>query len=70
MRVRSNPHRYAGFVVLKAPDVPSVLVEMGYLSNRQDAAFLASRRGQQRIAEALLAAIDRYFAALRAGRLR
>ncbi|RMF71121.1 MAG: N-acetylmuramoyl-L-alanine amidase [Alphaproteobacteria bacterium] len=70
VRVRSNPHRYAGFVVLKAPDVPSVLVEMGYLSNRQDAAFLASRRGQQRIAEALLAAIDRYFAALRAGRLR
>ncbi len=70
LRVRSNPHRYAGFVVLKAPDVPSVLVEMGYLSNRQDAAFLSSRRGQQRIAEALLAAIDRYFAALRAGRLR
>ncbi len=67
--VRSNPHRFAGFVVLKAPDVPSVLVEMGYLSNRQDAAFLGSRRGQQEIAEALLAAIDRYFAALRLGRL-
>ena len=67
--VRSNPHRFAGFVVLKAPDVPSVLVEMGYLSNRQDAAFLGSRRGQQEIAEALLAAIDRYFSALRLGRL-
>ncbi|GIX17164.1 MAG: N-acetylmuramoyl-L-alanine amidase [Rhodothalassiaceae bacterium] len=67
--VRSNPHRFAGFVVLKAPDVPSVLVEMGYLSNRQDAAFLHSRRGRQEIAEALLAAIDGYFEALRLGRL-
>jgi len=59
--LRRNSHRFAGFVVLKAPDVPSVLVEMGYMSNPQDAAMLGSRDGQRRIARALLAAIDRYF---------
>jgi N-acetylmuramoyl-L-alanine amidase len=36
----NNPHRYAGFRVLKAPDVPSVLVELGYLSNAEDEAQL------------------------------
>jgi N-acetylmuramoyl-L-alanine amidase len=51
-------------VVLKAPDVPSVLVEMGYMSNREDAQFLGSRAGQTQIANALLAGIDSYFAAL------
>ena len=34
--IRSRPHRSAGFVVLKAPDVPSVLVELGFLSHPQD----------------------------------
>ena len=34
--LNKNPHRSAGFLVLKAPDVPSVLLELGYLSNSQD----------------------------------
>lgn len=59
--LRRNSHRFAGFVVLKAPDVPSILLEMGYMSNPQDAAMLASRAGQERIAQALLRAVDRYF---------
>ena len=61
--LRRNSHRFAGFVVLKAPDVPSVLVEMGYMSNRRDATFLASDAGRSNIATALVAAVDRYFAA-------
>ncbi|MFQ5346806.1 MAG: N-acetylmuramoyl-L-alanine amidase, partial [Rhodothalassiaceae bacterium] len=62
--LRRNSHRFAGFVVLKAPDVPSVLVEMGYMSNRDDARFLGSTKGRKAIAAALVAAIDRYFSAV------
>ena len=58
-----NNHRSAAFRVLTAPDVPSVLFETGYLTNRADEAALASPAGQRRIAEALAAAIERYFAA-------
>ena len=39
---RTTAHRFASFVVLKAPDTPSVLFETGFLSNKDDAAFLAS----------------------------
>jgi N-acetylmuramoyl-L-alanine amidase len=57
-----NTHRFAGFAVLKAPDVPSVLVEMGYLSNRRDERLLSTSKGRRPIIEALARAIDRYFA--------
>ena len=59
--LRRNSHRFAGFVVLKAPDVPSILLEMGYMSNATDAAMLTSKAGQKRIAQALLKSVDRYF---------
>ena len=62
--LRRNSHRFAGFVVLKAPDVPSVLIEMGYMSNREDARFLGGQKGQREIAAALVAAVDRYFQAV------
>lgn len=61
MSLRRNSHRFAGFVVLKAPDVPSVLFEMGYLSNPKDAANLASAAHQRRIAAAMKSALDQYF---------
>jgi N-acetylmuramoyl-L-alanine amidase len=59
--VINNSHRFAGFVVLKAPDVPSVLVELGYLSNEKDEAALASKRHRRVLANAVRDAIDRYF---------
>jgi N-acetylmuramoyl-L-alanine amidase len=54
-------HRYAGFAVLKSPNVPSALVELGYLSNRTDEKNLKDPKYQQHIGKALLRAIDRYF---------
>lgn len=57
-----NSHRYAGFRVLMAPDVPSVLVELGLLSNAADEKLLMSSRGRDKLAAAISEAIDRYFA--------
>ncbi|MEZ5709476.1 MAG: N-acetylmuramoyl-L-alanine amidase [Blastomonas sp.] len=59
---RSTSHRFASFVVLKAPDVPSVLLETGYLTNSQDVDFLASRSGQKRIAQSVANAVTVFFA--------
>jgi len=59
---RSDAHRFASFVVLKAPDVPSVLLEGGYLSNRDDVQLLASRAGQRKIADAVAQATTLFFA--------
>lgn len=56
-----NAHRFAGFVVLKAPDVPSVLIELGYLSNKDDEQALASAEHRARLCEAMIKAIERYF---------
>jgi N-acetylmuramoyl-L-alanine amidase len=55
-------HRFAAFIVLKAPDIPSILFEAGYLSNLQDAADLQSPAGRQRIAEGMRRAIEAHFA--------
>jgi N-acetylmuramoyl-L-alanine amidase len=61
MLFRSNFHRFAGFIVLKAPDVPSVLLETGYMSNHEDSKFLFSDDGQKTVAASLRRAIERYF---------
>ncbi len=57
--------RYAGFAVLKSPDTPSVLLELGYLSNPRDAARLSDPRYRERLARSIARAIDRYFDNLR-----
>ena len=57
-----NTHRFAGFAVLKAPDVPSVLVELGYLSNPSDERRLNHKRERDRVVAAIARAVDRYFA--------
>jgi N-acetylmuramoyl-L-alanine amidase len=62
MRLRSNSHKFASFVVLKAPDTPSILFETGYISNATDAAFLSSAGGQQKIGRSVASAIQVHFA--------
>jgi N-acetylmuramoyl-L-alanine amidase len=63
-RLHRQPLRSAGFRVLTAPDVPSVLLELGYLSNRGDEALLTSPEWRRRVAGAVTAAIGRYFSAM------
>lgn len=57
----SNTHRFAGFAVLKAPDVPSVLLELGYLSNKYEEKQLKQKSYRQKLAIAASTAIDKYF---------
>ena len=61
-RLNHNPERSAGFVVLKAPDFPSVLVELGYLSNPQDVANMISAEWRTKSATAMVTAVERFFA--------
>jgi N-acetylmuramoyl-L-alanine amidase len=56
-----NSHRQGNLFVLLAPDVPAVLVEIGFLTNRNDARRLKSERGRRKSAEAIKRAIDAYF---------
>ena len=59
-----NPDRHAGFVVLKAADIPSVLVEMGFMSNPRDEAALRRPDHRKLVAEAMRRAVDAYFAGI------
>lgn len=56
-----NPDRHAGFVVLKAADIPSVLVEMGFMSNPRDEAALRRPEHRKMVAQAMQRAVDAYF---------
>ncbi len=69
-KLNHNPERSAGFVVLKAPEFPSVLVELGYLSNPQDVQSLASPEWRAKAAAAMVKAIDAFFAGERKARQR
>jgi N-acetylmuramoyl-L-alanine amidase len=66
-RLHKNPLRSAGFKVLKAPDVPSVLLELGYVSNRSDLKQLTSDSWRQRAGDAIVQAIGSYFTTRVAG---
>ncbi|CAK7192784.1 hypothetical protein COMNV_00992 [Commensalibacter sp. Nvir] len=57
----NNPRRHAGFVVLKSCDVPSILVEMGFMSNRMDESQLRKAMYQGLVASSLKNAINHYF---------
>ena len=68
MPVKDNYHRMASLLVLKAPDVPSILFETGYISNAKDAAFLNSTEGRRRVAESVSRAVAIHFATRMAAR--
>ena len=57
-----NSHRFARFAVLKSPDVPSVLIEMGYLSNREDENFLRKDTNRAKLMGAIVRGLDAHFA--------
>jgi len=61
-----NSHRSAGFAVLKAPDVPSVLIETGFISNQNEAKLLTSGLFQRNISSAIVEGIDGYFRKIQA----
>ncbi len=61
VKLISDTHRFAGFAVLKAPDVPSVLLEMGYLSNKNEERLLRQESYRRKLAVSAAAAVDRYF---------
>ncbi len=61
-------HRMASLMVLKAPDMPSVLFETGYISNPSEAEFLNSGDGRERIAQSVSRAVEVHFARRMAAR--
>lgn len=67
-RFTAQPHREAGFRVLRAADMTSVLVELGYLSNARDSDLLLSDDWRKRTAEAMAGAIERFLGLQLAGR--
>ncbi|MBW8297033.1 MAG: N-acetylmuramoyl-L-alanine amidase [Sphingopyxis sp.] len=62
VKFRTHAHRFASFVVLKAPDTPSILFETGFISNKDDAEFLASAAGQKKVARGVRDAVQIHFA--------
>jgi N-acetylmuramoyl-L-alanine amidase len=62
VRMHKNPLKSAGFRVLKAPDVPSVLVELGYVSNKDDLEHLVSESWRNKTVGSMAQAIDAFFA--------
>lgn len=61
LNLTKSPHRYAGFTVLTAPDVPSALVEIGFLSNSKDEYLLKSSGYRNKVVEAIVESINQYF---------
>ena len=55
-------HEQAGFAVLKAPDIPSILIETAFISNPEEEKRLNDEAYQDKMAEAIIAGIRKYFA--------
>lgn len=61
VRLHKKPLKSAGFVVLKAPDVPSVLIELGYMTNRQDLKLLTNETWRAKSAKTMVQAVEQFF---------
>ncbi len=61
VRMLNNPHRFAGFAVLKSPDIPSVLIETGFISHPGEEKLLKTRQYRERLVEGAVKGIDLYF---------
>ncbi len=61
IKTLENPHRYAGFAVLKAPDIPSILIEAGFMSNKAEARLLNQSSHRKKLAKSIKAGINTYF---------
>jgi N-acetylmuramoyl-L-alanine amidase len=59
--LKYSSYRQANFIVLKAPDIPSVLVEMAYQTNKEDERLLNGNEFQEKIAKALAASVKNFF---------
>jgi N-acetylmuramoyl-L-alanine amidase len=59
--LKENPDRSAAFVVLKTAKVPSILIELGYVTNTADAELLKSEKWREKVSNSILTAIDNYF---------
>ncbi len=66
-KLHMHPLKSAGFIVLKAPDVPSVLVELGYMSTKDDLVHLMSAEWRAHTADSLVHAVDTFFVPRMAG---
>ncbi len=65
IKILEKPHRSAGFAVLKAPDIPSILIEMGFMSNKKEAQMLSRPEYRRKIALTIVSGIDAYFEKVR-----
>ena len=58
----NHTHRFAGFAVLKAPEIPSVLIEVGFLTNKKEENLLKTSKYQEKFARGVIDSLDDYFA--------
>lgn len=68
VRLVKNPHRFAGFRVLRAPDIPSSLIELGYLTNKDDARLLNSPEWREKAAQYVAKAVTEFLSATQLNR--
>ncbi|NIA68778.1 N-acetylmuramoyl-L-alanine amidase [Pelagibius litoralis] len=61
VKLLRNTHRFAGFAVLKSPTIPSVLFEIGYMSNRQEERLLRGKAHRDKVVVSIIRAIDGFF---------